>query len=194
MKRIAGELALVLGAAAIPLAPTPLIPMVIAASLVLWIGGRGWADVGLGGGERPLAMVGLGVVIGAASIAALLLVDPNAVAANQPVAVRGSLEVALMVSILVAATAFAAEMTRGFVISRLIDLGCGPIVAVAIAAATWAAIFGWANPTGAIGLGAAAAGFGLLYLAGGKRMALPIAAHVTHEIGAVIASALGISG
>lgn len=192
--RLVAELALVGGAAAVPLTPTPLIPMVIAASLILWIGGRSWLDVGLRGGDGTGAMIGLGVAIGAVAFAALALVDPASLSANQPVSARGSLGVAAIAGVLAATAAFAAEMVRGFVISRLIDLTGRPAAAVAIAAIAWGAIFGLARPAEALGLAIAGAGFGLLYLAGGKRMALPIAAHLTFEVGAVIAAAAQLSG
>jgi hypothetical protein len=185
--RTAVELAIVLAAAAVPFAPTPLVPMVIAASLALWIRGRGWADVGLRGGA---AMVGLGVAIGLLSLAAVAVIDPHALGAGQPITARGSVEILVIASLLAATSAFAAEMIRGFVIAGFAELfgEREAIWAVAAAALAWVVIFGRGDAAGAVGLASWAIGFGLLYVAGGRRLALPIAAHVTHEVGAVIAS------
>lgn len=180
------EIAAVVTAAAIPFVPTPLVSMVAVASLALWTGSRGWADVGLRGGDGTWSAIGIGIVGGVVSVVALGLIDPSAVGFGQPVAVRGSLEVAIIAIILVTATAAAAEMVRGFLISALADLANEPVAVVAVAV-LWAALFGSWTAGGALGVATASLGFGLLYLAGGRRLALPIALHITHQVGAVIA-------
>ena len=184
MKRRLIELAAVLAAAAIPYAPTPLIPMVIAASLALWIDSRSWTDVGLQAGSKTPAMIGLGIAIGGLGIAAVALIDRDALSSGLP-GVGQSLELAIIATTLVLATSFAAEMTRAFVIAALIELLDNELAAVGAAAVGWAVIFGLSDPVGAIGATAAAAGYGMLYLAAGRRLALPIAAHATFEIGAL---------
>lgn len=187
--RALAELALVLAAAAIPVGPTPLVPMIAVASLVLWIGGRGWGELGLRGGQGAAPAALAGIAAGVIAVAALALVDPEALVVGPMAAARGSVGIAIVAVVLAGAAAMAAEMVRGFAIARL-EIACGgrPLAAVIVAALAWAVVFAPATPLGALGAFAAAAGFGLLHLADGKRMVAAIAAHVAYDAGAVLAA------
>lgn len=174
------------------------IPLLVLASVSLWLRDKGFAQVGLVATPRAWPHFAIGVVLGVAGfVAASAVLGPAgrfaglAIDFNHLPPVRGNGAVLLSALVLAWASALAAEMVfRGYVLDRLLgDLRLSPIAAVVIAAV----VYGWVlapgqdpgQDPGTIARFAGAAlmgvGYGALYFAGRRNLILPIAFHGAFE-------------
>ncbi len=180
--------------------PVPgVVVLLAAASLSVWLRGQSWERLGLEGGPDLGLHILTGAVLGTLVFAvsmglwapALEAASGHAVEFNLLPEARGNAIVLVSALLLVWAGAWAAEMVfRGYLLRRVEDAFGGGAAATAVAVAISALAYGWfAATTGEYGslplrfVGAAVmgVGYGLLYFAGGRRLALPIVFHGAFE-------------
>lgn len=192
------EVAAVIAAAVVSLPVPAAVPLLVIASLSLWLRGRSWTDVVHG----PTSYAAIGAAAGVAALALALGVSTPLVEALTEQAVqwsmypvvRGSLGTALMVAVVVGVSAVAAELVlRGWLVERVLELGGHRVLAVLVGAIAEALI-----SDGDLGmrLGAGVFGIGLgwMYLAAGRSIAAPICARLAFSLGAVALEALRLVG
>ncbi len=192
------EAAAVVAAAVVSLPVPAVVPLLVIASLSLWLRGRSWEHVVHG----PASYAAIGAAAGVAALALALGVSTPLVEAltDQAVqwsmypVVRGSLGTALMVALVVGVSAVAAELVlRGWLVERVLELGGHRVLAVLVGAIAEALI---ADGDLGMRLGAGVFGIGLgwMYLAGGRSVAAPICARLAFSLGAVALEALRLVG
>jgi gamma-glutamylcyclotransferase len=162
-------------------------PLLVLASLSLWIRDRSWTDAGLRADPGWAGLAAAGLVVGAASQLVISIAAGGPVQ-EQAVAQAG-LTAASMVLLLQVAAAFASEMVfRGFLIERLEQVASKD-AAIAISAIA----FAWIAGGGVLAFGGALVaglGYALLYIAGGRTLVLPIAVHIGFEATAIVIGVL----
>src|SRR5690242_8584878 len=121
------EVAVVMAAAVVSLPVPSVVPLMIAASTSLWLRGRSWGDVVKG----PALYAAIGALAGALALVLALCVSTPLLEAMTDYAVqwssypvvRGSSGQAIVVAIVVAVTALAAELVlRGWLVERVLEL------------------------------------------------------------------------
>lgn len=192
------EAAAVLAAAVLALPVPAAVPLLVIASVSLWLRGRSWADVIVG----PASYAAIGAAAGATALALALVVSTplveaitdHAVQWSMYPVVRGSLGAALMVGIVVAVSAVAAELVlRGWLVERVLELSGHRALAIFVGAIAEALI-----ADGDLGMRLGAGVFGValgwMYLAGGRSVVAPICARLVFSLGAVALEALQVVG
>jgi hypothetical protein len=192
------EAAVVLAAAIIALPVPAVVPLLIAASMSLWLRGRSWAGVLKG----PALYAAIGTVAGAAALVLALLVSTPllesisdyAVQWSMYPVVRGSGGTAIMIAIVVGVSAVAGELVlRGWLVERVLELRGHPVLAILVAAIAEALISD-GDLAMRIGAGVFGVGCGWMYIAGGRSVVAPICARLVFSLGAVLLEALRIIG
>ncbi|HEX2079621.1 MAG TPA: type II CAAX endopeptidase family protein [Longimicrobium sp.] len=181
------------------------VPLLLLASMSLWVRGLGWADLGL---RRPrvwsrtvatAVLAALGILLAVRFVIAPLAVWVTGTSIDQSVfePLRGNLRV-LLASLLLAWTlaAFGEEMVfRGYLMRRLTDLVGGTRVGWAVALVVSSAFFGWAHgyqgPAGMVATGLIGASIGLLYLRTGRNLWMAIICHAVVDTVALTLVYLG---
>ena len=185
---------------ALALAPLPemvpiSLPLLVLATISKWIRGRDWAEVvhggwfaaGIGAAVGLVALL-LALVIGTPVIEALA---NRAVEWSQWPIVRGSTMQAVVVCMIVVASAFAAELAlRGWIVDRLLELSPGPPVLPVLTGAIAEALVTPGSVAVRIGAGLFGIGLGTLYVAGKRSCVAPIVARIAFSLGAVVIEAL----
>ena len=184
----------VLAVLAIAIAPLPemmpvALPLFVAGTISRWVRGRPLAEVGPGAKQH----VAIGATVGTVAIAIVALVAGGQM--SQHGIARGSLQMALILALVTAATAFAMEMAlRGWLVERVLELTPGsPVLPIAIGAFA-EAIVTPGDSGERIGAGVMGAGLGWLYVASGRSVVAPIAARIVFQIGTVVLAALKLVG
>ncbi len=192
------EVAVVIAAAAVSLPVPAVVPLLVAASLSLWLRGRSWGDVIKG---PPLyALVGA-LAGGLALMLALVVSTPLVEAVGDyavqwstwPIA-RGSVANTAMVMLVVGLSAVAAELVlRGWLVERMLELGGHRVLAILVSAIAEALV---TDGDLAMRLGAGIFGIGLgwMYVASGRSVVAPICARLVFSIGAVVLEGLQLVG
>jgi hypothetical protein len=205
------ELALVGVAAFVPLPVPVVIPLLVVASLSLWIRGLSWGLVIRGSALTAGVGAAVGVVALVLALAAgtplVERLTDNAVQWSMYPIVRGSPSALAIVGILVALGAIAAELVlRGWLVERQLGLGRSPIVAIAIGAFAEALLVFPIGRTeaGALELGgdiitrlgAAIVGvaLGWMYVAAGRSVLAPLCARLAFSLGALALEATRLVG
>ena len=172
--------------------PLPrVVPLLLLASMSLWMRGLGWVNLGL---RRPAVwsrtvlqalLAALVILVGVRLVIAPFAVwatgTPIDQSAFEPL--RGNLRV-LLVSLLLAWTlaAFGEEMVfRGYLMRRVTDVAGDTRAGWAVALVVSSAFFGWAHgyqgPAGMVATGLIGALIGLLYLCTGRNLWTAIVCH-----------------
>jgi hypothetical protein len=174
---------------------SPLVPLVVVASVSLWWRGLSWADVGLREGTALASadLLGIGAVLGAATAvldralwgSGLEALTGGVTGLDITAPVRGQLGMLITALVVTWIGAIAAEMVfRGYLIARLEpffdDQGRAGMTLLA-AAAGYAWLLSDGHIGGVLGGFALGVGYGFLYLAGGRNLLLPIAFHGAFE-------------
>jgi hypothetical protein len=171
-------------------------PLFGIASLSRWARGRSWDDTMRGSRSAgPAALCGLvALALALAAGTPLVELSGRAVEWSQYPIVRGSASQLFAVALLVAITAVAAELAlRGWIVERALELGAGPLAAIAIGAVAEGLV--WPGHLAArAGAAVFGAGLGALYVAAGRTAGAPIAARVTFVIGALVLEGLRLVG
>lgn len=197
------ELAAVIAAALVPLPVPVAVPLLVLASISLWLRGRSWAE--LVNGPAVYAAIG-----GAAGLVALVLalvaatplleaITDQAVQWSMYPFARGSGGQAVMVAIVVGISAIASELVlRGWIVERVLELRGHRVLAIVIGALAEAVIAEvvLANGDLATRLGAAVFGLGLgwMYVAGGRSIVAPLCARLVFSLGALALEAARVIG
>ena len=151
--------------------------------------GGTWGDAGLGGG-KVFRDVTTGIRAGSLAYCAVALIAGIS-AVGEVAIVRGNAGALVLVAILTIALTAAAEMVfRGFIMTRVANASESWVLGNIVAALAFGFAVGGRDPGAVAGLTVAGFGYGMLYLAAGKRLALPIAAHVSFALCGVIAAYL----
>ena len=206
------EVAVVVAAAIAPLPVPAVVPLLIAASLSLWLRGRSWAAVVKG----PSLYAAIGAAVGALALVLALLVSTPLVEAITDYAVqwsmypivRGSSAQAIMVAIVVGISALAAELVlRGWLVERVLELRGHPVLAVLLGAIAEALVTD-GDVTMRIGAGLFGLGLGWMYIASrprgrapfhdtgaaGRSIVAPLCARLVFTLGAVVLETLRLVG
>jgi len=192
------EVAIVIAAAIVSLPVPVVVPLMIAASLSLWLRGRSWTSV-FGG---PALYAAIGAVAGAIALVLALLVSTPLLEAVSDYAVqwsmypivRGSGGQAVMVAIVVGISALAAELVlRGWIVERVLELGGHPVLAV-LAGAIAEALLVDGDLAMRIGASLFGLGLGWMYVAAGRTINAPLCARLVFSLGAVLLETLRIVG
>lgn len=192
------EVAVVIAAAVISLPVPAVVPLLIAASLSLWVRGKSWGEVIKG----PPLYAGIGVAAGVVALVLALFVSTPLLEAITDYAVqwstwpivRGSGTNTLMVAIVVGLSAIAAELVlRGWLVERVLELGGHRVIAILVGAVAEALVSD--GDLGIrIGAGIFGAGLGWMYLASGRSVVAPTCARLVFSIGAVVLEGLQLVG
>lgn len=192
------EVAVVIAAAVISLPVPAVVPLLIAASLSLWVRGKSWGEVIKG----PPLYAGIGVAAGVVALVLALFVSTPLLEAITDYAVqwstwpivRGSSTNTLMVAIVVGLSAIAAELVlRGWLVERVLELGGHRVIAILVGAVAEALVSD--GDLGIrIGAGIFGAGLGWMYLASGRSVVAPTCARLVFSIGAVVLEGLQLVG
>jgi hypothetical protein len=192
------EVGVVLAAAVGPLRGPAVVPLLIAASLSLWLRGRSWAAVVKG----PSLYAAIGAVVGAAALVLALLVSTPLLEAITDYAVqwsmypivRGSSGQAIMVAIVVGISALAAELVlRGWLVERVLELRGPPVLAVLLGAIAEAVVTD-GDITMRIGAGLFGLGLGWMYVAANRSIVAPLCARLVFSLGAVVLETMRLVG
>jgi hypothetical protein len=174
------------------------VPLLIVASISMWLRGRSWTSVFKG----PALFAAVGVVAGAAALVLALFVSTPllesisdyAVQWSMYPVVRGSAGTTIMVSIVVGVSAVAAELVlRGWLVERVLELRGHPVLAILLGAIAEALISD-GDLAMRIGAGVFGIGCGWMYIAGGRSVVAPICARLVFSLGAVVLEALRVVG
>ena len=191
------EVAFVIAAAVVPLPIPAAVPLLVVASISLWLRGRGFGEVVKG----PALYAAIGAVAGAVALGLALLVSTPLVEALTDTAVewsmypivRGSASQAIMVAIVVGVSALAAELVvHGWLVERALELRAPPVIAVLLGAFAEALLAGAVGPseadaaiTARIGTGIFGLGLAWMYLAAGRSIVAPLCARLVFLLGAI---------
>ncbi|HWO22603.1 MAG TPA: CPBP family glutamic-type intramembrane protease [Kofleriaceae bacterium] len=198
------EVLAVLAIAVVPL-PEPVpaaLPLLVVASLSLWLRGRSWADV-IGGPVRGSTAAAVGALAGGLALGfallagapAIELLGPRAVEWSAHPIVRGNLSLLALVAVYVAATAVATELAlRGWIVERVLELSPGPPVLPVLVGAFAEALLAPGDGPARIGAALFGIGLGWMYAAGGRSIVAPLCARLAFEVGAVLLEGLRVIG
>lgn len=180
--------------------------LLVAGTLVLVLRGGSWLAPGKGGGGAWAALGGS--VVGALALAGALAISPAVLDVTgrgvewttEPV-VRGSVQLAVTVALVAVALGVGAELVfRRWLLERVaarVQARGEPAAAALAAGVLVAALLEAAvAPTGAsgrLGVALVSAGLGILYVTSGGRLAAPVAARLTFELGAILLQALRVT-
>jgi len=163
--------------------------MLAVASVLRWMSGSSWGEAGLGG-KSVFRDTLLGACAGTAAFL-IVAVTAGTSAIGELAIVRGNGEALVLVGLLTVAFAAAGEMVfRGFIMTRVAAATDSWAMGNIVAAIAFGIAIGGDDIGAVIGLSVAGLGYGLLYLAASRRLALAIATHATFGLGAVLAAYL----
>lgn len=192
------EAAVVIAAAALSLPVPAVVPLLVVASISLWLRGRSWAHVIHG----PALHAAIGAAAGVAALMLALGVSTPLVEAITDQAVqwsmypivRGSPGAALTVALVVGVSAVAAELVlRGWLVERVLELGGHRVLAI-LTGAIAEALIADGDLGMRIGAGLFGIAMGWMYVAGGRSVAAPVCARLVFSLGAVVLEALRVVG
>ncbi|HEY5921287.1 MAG TPA: CPBP family glutamic-type intramembrane protease [Kofleriaceae bacterium] len=192
------EVAIVVGAALVPLPVPAVVPLLVAASISLWLRGRSWAGVVKG----PALYAAIGAVAGGLALGLALVVSTPLLEAITDYAVqwsmypivRGSGAQAIMVAIVVGISAVAAELVlRGWLVERVLELRGHPVLAI-LAGAIAEAVVSDGDLTMRLGAGIFGIGLGWMYVASGRSVVAPVCARLVFSLGALALEATRVVG
>jgi hypothetical protein len=184
----------ILAVIAIAIAPLPdlmpvALPLFVAGTISRWVRGRALAEV-RPGAKQHLA---IGAAVGAVAVAVVAILAGGEM--SQHGIARGSLQMAMVVALVTAATAFAMEMAlRGWLVERVLELTPGSPVLPVLLGAFAEAIVTPGDSGERIGAGIMGAGLGWLYVASGRSVVAPITARIVYQLGTVVLAALKLVG
>ena len=191
------EAALVLVACVVPLPVPAVVPLVVVASLSLWLRGRSWAEVSKARRCLPRSArqpVRSRSCSRSCSAPAIETITDYAVQWSMQPVVRGNVATFAIVAVVVAASAAASRLVlRGWIVERALELGGHRVVAVFIGALAEALL---ADGGVAIRIGAGLFGLGLgwMYIAGRRSVVAPICARLAFSLGALALEAMRVVG
>lgn len=192
------EVAVVLAAAVVPLPVPAVVPLLIAASVSRWLRGHSWGTVVHG----PATYAAIGLAAGLAGLVLALAVATPFVESVTDYAVqwsmypvaRGSAGTAIMVAIVVAVSAVAAELVlRGWLVERVLELRGHPVLAVLVGAIA-EGLVSEGDITARLGAGLFGLGLGWMYIAGGRSVLAPVCARLVFVLGALALEATRMVG
>lgn len=192
------EVAVVIAAAAVSLPVPAVVPLLVAASLSLWVRGKSWGEVIKG----PALYAAIGAAAGAIALVLALFastpllesITDYAVQWSTWPIVRGSGTNTVMVAVVVGLSAIAAELVlRGWLVDRVVELGGHRVLAI-LAGAVAEALVGDGDLGMRIGAGIFGLGLGWMYLASGRSVVAPICARLVFSITAVVLEGLQVVG
>ena len=169
---------------------SPLIGLLVLASVSLMLRSKGWSHAGFHCGDRTVLVLTTGAVLGTAALLgiawlwapALEDLSGRAVELNVLPPLRGHSGLLVTALLLAFASAFAIEMVfRGYLFERIRELINNDALAIVASAAAYAAVVaeqGLASVVGALVMGV---GYGLMYLAGNRTLVFPIAFHCAFD-------------
>jgi len=187
---------------ALAIAPLPemvpiSLPLLVVATISKWIRGRDWAEVVHGGWFAA----GIGAAVGLVALLLALVIGTPVIEAlaNRAVEwstwpiVRGSAMQAVIVAVIVIASAVAAELAlRGWIVERVLELARPGPMANALAVATGAlaeAMLVDGDFAARLGGAAFGAGLGGLYVAAGRSVVPGLCARIAFALGALVLEA-----
>jgi hypothetical protein len=193
------EVAAVIAAAIVPLPVPAVLPLIVVASVSLWLRGRSFAAVTKGpalhaivGTLAGLAALVLAVVIGTPLVERL---TGGAVQWSMYPVVRGSGAQFVMVAILIAASAIAAELVlRGWIVDRVLELGGGNAMLAILVGAIAESLVTPGTLDARLGAGVFGMAMGWMFVGGGRSITAPVCARVAFSIGAIALEALRVVG
>ena len=171
-----------------------IVPLFVAATASRWARLRSWGELAGGG---ALA-IGVGILAGVVALALAVVAGAPLVEAALDRAVewsrypmvRGSAGQLAAVALIVGVAAIVTELVlRGWIVERALELGAGTPMAILLGAL---AEFALTPGSFAARLGGAVFGAGLawMYVAGGRPIAAPAAAHVAFQVAALVLESL----
>lgn len=177
-------------AAALVAMPVPVaVPLLVVASLSLWLRGRSWAELVKG----PAVYAAIGAAAGLVALALALVaatpllesITDHAVQWSMYPFARGSSGQAVMVAIVVGISAVASELVlRGWVVERVLELRGHRMLAIVTGAIAEAAVSD-GDLAMRFGAGVFGLGLGWMYVAGGRSVVAPICARLVFALGAL---------
>jgi hypothetical protein len=198
------EVLAVLAIAVVPL-PEPVpaaLPLLVVASLSLWMRGRSWADV-IRGPVSGATAAAVGAVAGALALGFAVLAGAPAIEtlgqravewSAHPI-VRGNFSLLALVAVYVAATAVATELAlRGWIVERVLELSPGPPVLPVLVGAFAEALIVPGDGPARMGAALFGLGLGWMYAAGGRSIVAPLCARLVFELGVVFLEAMRLIG
>jgi hypothetical protein len=170
------------------------VPLVAVASVFRWLRGRPWAEVA----EPRRGYASVSAAAGAIALAIAVLIGSPAIEAlfdravewsTYPI-VRGSANNFVVVALLVALAAIAAELVfHGWIVDRIVELSGGWMIAVLVGAGAEALVVPGTFDA-RLGAGVFGGTLAWMYLAGGRSLWATIPARVVFSVGAVALEAL----
>lgn len=193
------EVAALLAAAFVALPVPSSVPLLVVASLSLYLRRTSWADRMRGPGLHAAigavaGLVALGVAIAIGTPLVEGLTDQAVNWSMYPV-VRGSGTTAVTVAIVVGVGALASELVlRGWIVERVLELGRGHAVLAILVGAFAEALLAGGTLEARIGAGVFGIGLGAMYVAGGRSVVAPICARLVFALGALVLEATRVVG
>lgn len=193
------EIVAVIVAIAISLPIPKVVPLLAVASLSLWIRGQSWSTRLRG----PSLYAAIGAGVGALGLAISIAlgtplvetVTDQAVQWSMYPIVRGSGQSFVMVAIIVAISALAAELVlRGWLVERVLELGRGNVVIALLVGACAEALLTDGDASARIGAGLFGLGLGGMYVSGARSIVAPVCARLVFSLGALVLEATRLVG
>jgi hypothetical protein len=192
------EVAFVLAAALLPLPVPAVLPLLVVASMSLWLRGTSFAAMTKGpalyalvGAAAGLVGLVLAIAIGTPLVERL---TGGAVQWSMYPIVRGSAGPFVSIAVLVGASAVAAELVlRGWIVERVLGLGGHATLAVLVGAFAEALITPGSLDT-RIGAAVFGIAMGAMYVGGPRSVTAPLCARVVFSVGALALEALRVIG
>ena len=175
------------------------LPLFVAASIFRWSRGRGWGELGGGGGLR----IAIGAIVGAAALGLAIAIGTPVVEAlsnravewSQYGMVRGNATQLAVFVIYVALAAVVAELAlRGWIVERVLELSPGPPVLPILVGGIAEALLVPGGAGARIGAAIFGLGLGWFYVAGGRSIVAPLVARVVFCVGALLLEGFKIVG
>jgi hypothetical protein len=193
------EVAAVLAAAVVPLPIPSVVPLLVLASISLYVRRTSWADrmrgpalyAAIGAAAGVVALV-LAIGLGTPLVEA---VSDRAVNWSMYPVVRGSGTTAVTVAIVVGVGALASEVVlRGWIVERVLELGRGPAVLAVMVGGFAEALLAGGSLEERLGAGIFGLGLGAMYVAAGRSVMAPICARLAFTLGALALEATRVVG
>ena len=193
------EVAVVLVAAIAPLPVPAAVPLLVVASLSLYLRGRSFGDLlhapalyAVVGAVAGLASLLLAVVVGTPLVERL---TDTAVQWSMFPVVRGSLLGFATMAVIVGVTALATELVlRGWIVDRVLELAPSQRLLAVLTGAFAEALITPGPVDVRIGAGLVGTALGWMFVAGNRSLAAAICARRTFSLGALALEALRVVG
>lgn len=194
------EALVVVAVAFIPFGTLPVaLPLLVVASLSLYLRGRTWSAVATFSLDRTLVGVAAGAIaLTLAVFAGAPLLESfgtRAIVWTQFPVVRGSPSQAAVAIILVAVTSLSMELAlRGWIVERVLELSPGGAALPVFIGALAEGLVTPGELPARIGAALFGAGLGWMYCASGRSIVAPALARITFQAGAVTLEAMQLVG